>query len=395
MADPQLQTGFSSADFTPPPQGTPMSDPRWQDWFGKVYDTLLSNGGSFPKITMQGKRKSYTISTEQLDQDDVVTINCGFYSNWVTNSGNISYGFASNVRRSYGDNIVVGGQFSGYSNAGVNRAIIFGGNFAAIGELGSASSLVGLEINAATKDPNSKSSKFGITFVTATYSAFGGLGNNLYNYRCYAMSIDSNPRSATNEFCGWNIALLFQPNGLDVSSALVWNAVDTYTAGDIVSNAGVLWLAQGTSTNAIPPFSPGSWVQRSVTPGYGTTNYAVGIDFSMLNALALSRIWSAIRLTSLLPIHWDSAGSVGSFYDGPNNRMVVVSNMGGGIPVRLMEVETNTGTWRYGGGLTAPGPGAAAALNTIGAAGPTVALQASWWLIKDVGGNPFFVPVWR
>lgn len=393
MADPQLQTAFSSADFIPPDPTTPFDDPAWHDWFGKVYDTLFSNGSAFNKITMQGSRKSYTISTEQLDQDDVITVNCGWYSNYTSNSGNIIYGMASNVRRSSGNALAVGGQFSAYANAGVNT-IIFGGNFAAIGEMGSNSSLVGLEINAASKDSNSRGAKWGLDFVTATYSAPQGLGGNLYNYKAVAIAFDSNPRSAVNEFCGWNVGLEFHPASMDLTLAPAWSAIITYYAGDVVSSAGVLYKAIFGSLNSAPPNA--NWATYSIAGGYGINNYAVGIDFSMLDPTTLGRIWSGIRLTSLLPIHFDSRGTIGTFYDGPNDRHVVSSYYNGAATNRWMEVEGTTGTWRYGGGTVAIGGGAVAALgNIVGPGGPGVAAQAAWWGIKDNIGNFFWVPIWR
>lgn len=379
----------------PPPEGVDVNSKEYRDWFYKLYETLLSNGSTFPKISLQATKKIRSITTEQLDQDEVISVNCGWYSNYTSDSGNIMYGMASNVRRSAGNNLVVGGQFTAYANAGVVGQIMFGGNMAAVGEIGSDCSLVGFEVNAATKTSKSASSKIGIDAVFFNYGAPEGVGGNLYNYHAIAYNVSSQSRSAAGEFCGWNIGYGLSANGLDISLAPAWSATKTYFYGDIISSGGVLWKCiLGNNLNNLPP-SAAWWVQRSVAVGYGTTNYAVAIDLSGQDATSLSRIWSGIRLTSGMPIHYDDAGTVGAFYDPVNARHVISSTFLGGIPARWLQIEAASGVWWFGSGQTALGGGGGATLGTIGGAGPTGTVQTEWIRLKDFLGNNFWIPIWR
>lgn len=381
----------------PPPHGTPPDSPLWSDWFYKLYETLLANGATFPKISLQGTHKTRSITTEQLDADDVINIDTGFYSNWTTDSGNIAYGFASNVRRSAGNNLVVGAQFSAYANVGVVGQIMFGANTAAVGESGSDCSLVGIEVDAGTRTSHSASSKTGMDIVFFNGGAPEGLGGNLYNYNAVAMHLSSQTRTAAGEFCGWNIGWSLSPLCMDTSFCPAWSAVKTYFAGDIITSGGMLWKCiQSFNLNNIPP-NAAWWVQRSVPIGYGTTNYAVVIDFSGLDATTLSRIWSGIRLSSGMPIHLDDTGTVGTFYDPVNARHVISSTFISGAGVqRWLQCDATNGKLWYGGGFVALGGGGGATLGTVGGGGPTLAAQASWLRATDsITGVDFWIPTWR
>lgn len=95
-----------------------------------------------------------------------------------------------------------------------------------------------------------------------------------------------------------------------------------------------------------------------------------------------SYAWAAAPLMSNNPdtgISRISAGVVG-----------VGNGTGGNVSGTL-----EAATVQFSTALVSLGGGAAPTLGTIGGTGPATAAQNSWLLLKDSGGNSFWVPVWK
>lgn len=166
---------------------------------------------------------------------DLVTVNAGIYSVYGSTASDIVYGFAANVVRLSGTDFVVGGQFSGYGSGASATGTIFGGNINAFGLNGFVQSLIGLEIDVGSFDPNNPEAKRGLNVIffnrastnpgsyswsfdnnAGTHVSTGaGLGSNFYNREAFAVQIDSQARSAIGEFCGWNKGVYFTEYALD------------------------------------------------------------------------------------------------------------------------------------------------------------------------------------
>ena len=217
---------LSSADVTTALTYTPVN---------KAGDTMtgaltLTTGSKI------GGASGMTFSDALLASQDLLTIDKGFYSSFASTKADIIYGFAANVVRSSGSAFVVSMQTSGYGAGAAATGAVFGGNINAIGLNGFVSDLIGLEVDVGSFDPNSTGAKIGTSIVfknrgdnltnpgqysytlpnAGTYTNAGaGLGLNYYNRDAFGLQFDSQQRSATGEWCGWNKGVYFAEYALD------------------------------------------------------------------------------------------------------------------------------------------------------------------------------------
>lgn len=164
-----------------------------------------------------------TIDSALMTTQDLLTVNKGIYSAYASTKAGIIYGMASNVLRTSGNALAVGGQFSAIGGGVAATQSMFGGNINAVGLSTFVQALIGLEIDVGNFEPSSTAAKWGLNLVFknrgdgltnpgqysyafpfGTYTNAGsGLGVNEYNKNAIAIQIDSQSRTATGEYCGW------------------------------------------------------------------------------------------------------------------------------------------------------------------------------------------------
>lgn len=377
------------------PPLSPITDEAWRRWFTEVVWPIIGAGvgnsgpqGTFPKLQI-GTTTISPIGTPQagLLFDQTVLVE-------VTDTRNaILYGGVfSIVGAASGASQVVGAQIDGTVSAHSGATEVWGAALEAIAYPNTATNIVGIEPAVVNFNDNAPLlAKWGVNPVfkdrtdTATAS-FNGLGSNYYNYFAEAVVLTAQARSTDGEFCGWNCGLDFLDGCLDTSTVPAWSSTFTYSPGMIVSSGGVLWKAIQTSLNQAPIAGSAYWVQHTYA---GTTNLAVGIDFSSMSTTSMARMASAIRLRSSMYMHWDETGAVGTLFNATTSIHHVCDNQGN---LRL-GVDVGTGLIYTSIGTIAPGGGAGATLGTIGGTGPATAAQNSWGRM-NFNGTTYFVPLW-
>lgn len=395
--------------YSPPGAFVPLTSDLWRKWHTEVVWALIGKGvdksgvqGTFPQLQIGAA----SFTNENAFQD-LLNVDKGLYVNYTSSVGNIIYGFASNVYRSAGKELAVGGQFSAYANPGVSGTIIFGGNINAIAFERTDVALVALELDIATHCSTSRQPKVALNTVFGNYGADKeGLGSNLYNYWARAYVINSSPRSAAGEYCGWNVGIDFENFWGDQDLPPAWSAVVTYSGSQCVTSGGVVWKGIQGSLNQLPAAGSIYWVQRTAA---GVANLAIGIDFSAMSITSMARMASAIRLRSSQFIHWEETGAIGTKYDAVTALLHVLNNQG----VIKFQVHSGTGDALAAGNVTAGGNliatgniqfgqavdalggGAAPAFGTMGGTGPTIAAQNSWQRILLSTGATAWIPVWK
>jgi hypothetical protein len=370
-----------------PPPPAPIPD-EWRRWFYHVFLTIGYRGqGTFPQLQVGAA----TWTSENAAQD-LINLNKGIYVNYSSTVAGIIYGFACNVRRAAGSQFVVGAQINAYANRGVTGGV-FGLATTAVAEAGSNVGVTGYEPNIGCLDPDTQKVKWGVYNVfknrrDGATAVAAGLGNNRYNLYSSAHVLESQVRSSTGEYCGWNVGIDFHDQWCDQQNPPAWSATVTYTPGLTVTSGGLLWRAIQTSLNQAPAAGSLYWVQRTYA---GTADLAVGIDFSTMGLTAMTRMASAIRLRSTQSIHWDETGAIGSNFNAGTGMHTLSDNQG----ALRFGVNVGTGVAQFGNGPNALGGGAAPAFGTIGGTGPTVAAQNAWMKHVDGAGVAYWVPIWR
>lgn len=375
----------------PPTANVPKDAGAWDEFFYKIYSTLYDGDAArFPRVSVSGKDGSGTFSADKNMFQDLLSLDCGLYSDYTSDNGNIIYGYAANVRRSAGDALVVGAQINAWGPTG-GRGGVFGIATTAVGAARFGGSLVGMETTPANFYDDNRAAKIGLDavfknrFDGATF--VNGVGADRYNYYSSAHWITSQPRSSTGEMCGWTRGISFLGECLDTQTPPAWNAAVTYSAGMVVSSGGVLWQAIQTSLNQVPAVPSLFWVQHTAA---GVVAGAIGIDFSSLPLTAMGRISSAIRLRDTMRIDFDVTGAVGMAFDAASSVMQLVMNGA----VTKFGVNVTSGQLYLTRGVDALGGGAGATLGAIGGTGPTTAAQNSWIrCTHDVLGD-IWLPIW-
>lgn len=383
-----MAQALQPAPLQPPPANPfPITAEVWKTWLYLAYQTIGQGGqGTFPKLQVA----TATFSGDNAAQA-LLTVDKGLYVNYSSTINNIIYGFACNVTRAAGSQFTVGAQINTWGGNGVTGEL-FGVVSQVVGYPGSNAPIVANESAACPLNSTTQLSKWGYNAVfkdradnaTASYA---GLGSNQYNYFAQAFVIASQPRSSDGELCGWNVGINFLDQSLDQETVPAWSSSVTYSPGQSVSNAGVVWAAIQASLNQAPGAASLYWVQRTVGT---TTNKAIGIDFSTLSITAMGRMASAIRFRATEFLHWEETGQVGTNFDAITSIHRICDNGG---TLRL-GVNVSTGTPYLTSSKVALGGGAAATLGTVGGSGPTTAAQDGWRLIKDTLGVSYWVPCW-
>ncbi len=379
--------------YGPPIISAPITDDAWRRWFTDVVWPIIGAGvgnsgpqGTFPQL--QVGKASFT--NENAFQE-LLNVDQGIYVTYSSTVQNIVYGFACNVHRAAGDQFTVGAQINAWGEVG-STGDVFGIACTALCQPASGNrALIGIEPDIASLANANTGAKWGMNPVfkdrgDGATTAPDGLGSNQYNYFSEAIVLTSQVRSATGENCGWNCGIDFLDAALDQSVVLAWSATVTYSSGMIVSSGGVLWKAIQTSINQAPIAGSAYWVQHTYA---GTTNLAVGIDFSSMSTTSMTRMASAIRLRSSMYMHWDESGAVGTLFNATTSIHHVCDNQGN---LRL-GVDVGTGLIYTAIGTIAPGGGAGATLGTIGGTGPATAAQNSWGRM-NFNGTTYFIPLW-
>lgn len=368
-----------------------INSTEWSQWFYQLYDKLLQNGGVFPAVRVQGKDGIGSFTADKNMFQRLLTLDCGLYSDYYSDNGNIIYGFAANVRRSRGDNLTVGAQINAWAPEG-GAGFIFGIAAVALGAKNFTGPLVGMETNAANVYDNNQSAKVGLDSVfkdrgDGETTVLGGLGSDRYNYFSSAYWVTSQARSATGERCGWTRGMSFLGQCLDEQVPPAWSAVITYHTGQVVTSGGLCWQAIQDSLNQAPAVPSAFWVQHTAA---GTTALAIGIDFSALSTTTIGRISSAIRLRDTMRIDYDVTGAIGTYFDPTVGLFRLANN---GTTLRF-GVDVGNGQLSITRAAVALGGGAGAALGTIAGAGPAVAGQNSWMPFTHPTLGQVFLPIW-
>ena len=315
---------------TPPPPEVPFEDPAWAEWFNQIFESVGRRGTQSSQLAVRGKERNANFTAQDIFQE-LLTLDCGLYSNYSSGNGNPIYGFASNVRRSAGKNAVTGGQFNGWGNSGLSSSVIVAGVGAgAFGEERFLGSLFGVLAGITNRTHNNVNTKVGmsVSFQDRPGAAVTSLGSNQYNYYSHGIRFTSQARSSVGEFCGWSVGVQFLSDCLDESTPRAWSATDTYGPGEVVTSGGLAWKAIQSSLNQAPAVPSAFWVQHTVA---GTQVLAIGIDFSCLSTQTMARMAAAIRLRDTMAFQWDVTGAIGSFYNpaaAPNPRLVICDQAG-------------------------------------------------------------------
>lgn len=374
----------------PPNPGISRESVEWDDWFYKLYQMLLEDGGVFPVLRVQGKEGTASFTADKNMFQRLLSLDSGLYVDYYSDNGNIIYGYAANVRRSGGNNLTVAAQLNAWAPKGGNGAV-FGIATTALGADLFTGPLIGMETTPANVYHDNRAAKVGLDAVFKDRgdgaTTVNGLGSDRYNYYSSAHWITSQPRSSTGERCGWTRGISFLGECLDSQVPPAWNAAVIYATGMVVTSGGLAWQAIQPSVNQAPAVPSAFWVQH--TPA-GTAALAIGIDFSSLPVGTLARISSAIRLRDTMRIDYDTTGNVGSYFD-PATALMRLVNLGA---ANRFAVDVGSGEFSIVKALDAPGGGAAAALATIGGAGPTAAPQQGWLRMQHAGLGNVWVPVW-
>jgi len=385
--------------YAPPQDTVPLTSEDWRRWFTDVLWPLVGKGlnnsgpqGTFPQLQVGNAR-----FTRENEAQELINLDQGLYVNYTSSAQNIIYGFAANVRRSGGADFVVGAQINAWGEVG-STGDVFGLATTATCQPSSAiRDVIGYEPDVVSAYNNNTGVKWGINPVfkdrgdhQAAGATTDSLGSNYFNYQAIAFVLTSQPRSTTGEYCGWTVGMDFIDGWCDQASVPAWDATTTYPAGVIVSSGGVLWKAITNNLNVAP--APGAtWVQRTYS---GTSNLAVGIDFSSMGTTGMSRMASAIRLRSTQYIHWEETGAIGTQFDATSQILNLCTNQG----TRAFGVGVSTGVGNAGVGYwfqsaIALGGGGAATLGTVGGSGPTSTAQAGWEKVV-LNGTTYYRPVW-
>lgn len=381
--------------YGPPISDVPITDNLWLRWFNDVVWQVIGAGvgnsgpqGTFPKLQV-GTTTIAPIGTPQAG----LLFNQAVLAEFTDTRNDILYGgvFAITGAAS-GASQVVGAQIDGIVAKGSGATEVWGSALEAIAYPNTSTNIVGIEPAVVNFNDNAPLlAKWGINPVfkdraDGATASFNGLGSNYYNYFAEALVLTAQVRSGDGEFCGWNCGIDFLDGSLDQSTVPAWSAVVTYSSGMIVSSGGVLWKAIQLSLNQAPAVPSAYWVQHTYT---GTTNLAVGIDFSSMSTTSMGRMASAVRFRATMYQHWEETGSVGTMFNATTGIMHICDNQGG---LRL-GVDAGSGLIYTSLGTIAPGAGAAATLGNIGGSGPTVAAQNSWGRI-NMNGTTYFFPLW-
>lgn len=379
-----------------PPQGlVPITDDAWRQWFTDVLWPIVGKGinnsgpqGTFPQLQVGNAR-----FTRENEAQELINVDQGVYVNYTSAVQDIIYGFACNVRRSGGSAFTVGAQINAWGEVGSTGDVYGLATTATCQPSSSVRNVIGYEPDVVNAYNNNTGVKWGVNVVfkdrgdnQVTGATTDALGSNYFNYQAVGFVLTAQPRSTTGEFCGWTVGMDFIDGWCDQASVPAYSAAVTYPAGAIVSSGGVLWKAITTNTNVVPGVGP-NWVQRTYS---GTTNLAVGIDFSSMGTTGMSRMASAVRLRSTQYIHWEETGAIGTQFDAVSSILNLCSNQG--TPVFGVEVATGVGHWVQA--AIALGGGAAATLGTIGGSGPGTATQAGWEKVV-LNGVTYYRPLWR
>lgn len=385
-----------------PPVGTvPLTDEAWRRWFTDIVWPVIGAGvgqsgvqGTFPQL--QVGRASFT---NENSFQELLNLNQGLYVTYFTTAQNIVYGFACNVHRAAGAQFTVGAQINAWGEVG-STGDVFGIASTALAQpLSGTRNLICEEPDIANLCSSSLGAKWGINPVFkdrgdgAATPGEGGIGSNLYNYFSCGMVFTSQARTASGEFCGWNVGIQYLGGSVDAAKPPAWSATVTYQPGQCVLSGGFVWKAIVSNLN-VAPVAGATWVQYSLT----STLYAVGIDFSCVDTTTMARMWSAIRLRNTMAVHWEETGAIATYMDSANSRHVLSANynVGLGVYTRNLQVDVTNGNLWVANGITGLGGGAAPTFGTIGGSGPTAAAQRGWYKIIDsTTGNPFWVPVWQ
>lgn len=318
--------GVSPNPLMPPPQGGSLDDPAWSQFFYQLYQMLMADGATFPSMGIQGKERKGVFTNTDLYQD-LVTLDCGIYSNYSSHNGNIIYGFAANVKRSAGNAFTVGAQINAWADKGATAGV-FGQALTAVGMPGFLNSCVGHEAMVLQCHNANQAAKWGhnVVFANRFFQApTPVLGSNRYNYFSVGLVATSLPRSATGERCGWTRFLAAYGEAFDSQIAPAWNNSTMYSPGMVVTSGGLCYQAIQDSVNQLPAAISAYWVQHTAA---GTTALAIGLDFSSLPTATLGRMSAGIRFRDTMKFGWETTGAVTSWFDPTTGRLNIVDNVG-------------------------------------------------------------------
>lgn len=186
----------------------------------KVNDfTLIQNLLSGLKIG--DSTNGVTFDPALLPAQELLTVNKGMYVGYTSAKNTILYGFASDVFRSSGSGLVVGGQFSAYVNPGVvGNQPCFGVVSQAWAKPGSSVDLVGGELAVINETSFLAGAKIALNIIfknrpDGALAVTNGLGTNGYNANSIGLWLSSQPRSTSGEKCGFRWGIKFDHSSLD------------------------------------------------------------------------------------------------------------------------------------------------------------------------------------
>jgi hypothetical protein len=322
----------------PPPVGVDLQSSEMQEWLYSIYERTMGQGGVFPSLRISSPNSGDAVFTNENFYQELLTLNCGIYSNYTSDNGNIIYGFAANVRRSGGEAFVVAGQLNAWSTD--NGQAAFGANLVAVGSRYHTGALFAQELSPVPSNDDNRSVKVGSELVWISFAdKTGTIGADRYNYSSRGIRFSS-ITSLIGELEGWGVGMQFLTNSMEVENAPNWSAADTYLPGQLVFYVagGRYYRAIQSSINQVPAPVSAYWVLQ-------LDNKAIGIDFSTLSVGTMAKIGSAVRVRDTMRIDYNAEGTIGQLFDVATGRMVLVSNLAlGAAPAdRVLEVDVITG----------------------------------------------------
>lgn len=318
---------LNSADVTTALGFTPVN---------KAGDTM-TGALTIPSGSKIGGASGIAWTDSYLATQDLMRVDKGIFSNYTSTKSDIVYGFAANIFRTSGNFYTVGAQIAAIDTA-ADASSAWGIACEAWNIQSTTAGVVGIEATAVSLRHDNTGNKFGafLTFKNrsdgqtvpgayslstpgGTFSSGGsGLGSNSYNRYSRAVYIDSQPRTASGEYCGWAVGIYFAANSLD----------------------------------------------------YSLDGAAIGIDFSNLNyyggtdPVVAYRMEAAIALRDLQPIWWNrdpaapsSPAKVKTYFDPTTSRWKLMNGSN-----ERFAVDVATGI-AYANGVAISGGGSGASLS--------------------------------
>lgn len=263
---------------------------------------------------------------------DLLGLSKGIYvQNNTDNATQIGYGYATQVRRSAGYGLIVGGQFVAMTLGG-HTSLTFGGAYEAWKGKDALGGSIGIEAAVVQLNPNDFTyPRIGLDVVFKNREdaavqggnainvlglAGYGTGTNYYNANSWAIQISSQNRSDSNAtFVGWNRGIRLRHYALDTALVPPFDVAKAYDPGDYTFYAGRIYVAKELGVAGLLPTGADTDNPNWSYLHPGPQRNAIALDLSGLDTTTASRVRAGIKLRGLMPMMWDTEERISSLFD--------------------------------------------------------------------------------